>query len=182
MQAAESRALARSVRSCCTAWGIRDLAVSLLNTLPPSPGSRQGPRKVRGSVTKSGCCATRPFFASRKIGTRSVLAKSATFGYCAKRGLIFSWALSRALAALPTFQSNRDQVIAWVTYFTYPNESSGNRGCDESSGCSLRFFRLRELSASTDRVPKNCAAIFGRVAQQPVSGKILHPFVTLPVA
>ena len=163
-------------------WGYSRFSSEPAEYAAPSPGSQQGPRKVRGSVTKNGCCATRPFFASRKIGTRSVLAKSATFGYCAKRGLIFSWALSRALAALPTFQSNRDQGIAWVTYFTYPNESSGARECDESLGCSLRFFRLRELSVSTDRVPKNCAAIFGRVAQQPVSGKILHPLVTLPVA
>jgi hypothetical protein len=33
---------------------------------------------------------TRPFFASRKIGTRTVLAESPEFGGGAKRGLIFS--------------------------------------------------------------------------------------------
>jgi len=68
--------------------------------LPPSATAWPSSRKGLSSCNRFGCCATRPFFAARKIGTRTVLAESPESVACAKRGLIFSG--GRPGSGLPT--------------------------------------------------------------------------------
>jgi hypothetical protein len=134
------------------------------------------PRNGHSSVNNPGCCATRPFFATQKIGTRTVLAASPGVVDYAERGLIVSGERDDpdlAPSTLPTHQTLNRSVIPGYTSAVRAGEA---RSAGEQSGRGLSLPSFSGAFCEHCSSPKNCAAILVELRSSPKMMGGLRPF------